>query len=183
MDFQLMSGERVIWRGSPAQGIRFQAQDLFIVPFAIIWLTIAGSAFWLPNSDGTQTNDPAEYIILPFFLLIGLYILVGRFLGDMLSRSRTEYALTNRRAIVESGIFRRNTRSINLAATPEIRFRQGRGGRGTIEFGGGSPFAFVPRNWPGSAQFMPPAFDGIEDADNVYRLVLDAQREAQSERA
>jgi hypothetical protein len=181
MDFQLTSGERVIWRGAPGQGLRLHAQDWFAIPFAVVWLGIILSVFIASPQDASGT-DPAPYFILPFFLLIGVYILVGRFVIDMAARSRTEYALTNHRAIIESGVFRKSIRSVNLAAAPEIRLREGRGGRGTIEFSSGSPFAMVPRGWPGMSQYLPPAFDRIEDAASVYRMIIDAQRGAQSAR-
>jgi hypothetical protein len=179
MDLQLTSGERVIWQGSPGKGLRFQAQDWFAVPFAAVWLGIIFSVFvTAPQKSGTD-NGGFEFV-LPFFILIGVYMLAGRFVIDMIARSRTEYALTNRRAIIESGFFGRSTRSVNLAAAPEIRLRQGGSGRGTIEFGSGSPFAMMPRSWPGTRQYLPPAFEMIEDAGSVYRLILDAQRQAQS---
>jgi hypothetical protein len=178
MDFQLTSGERVIWRGNPACGIRFHAYDFFLVPFAFVWLAGALTIFVAPESR-QQDADPIGYVMLPFFVLIGIYILFGRFVTDFLVRSRTEYALTNRRAIIESGYFRRIVRSVNLAAAPEIRFQEKRNGRGTIEFGSGAPFG-MPRGWPGMGQFQPPAFDGIEDARNVYELALNAQHEAQA---
>jgi hypothetical protein len=179
MDLQLTSGERVIWQGSPGRGLRFQAQDWFAVPFAALWLGLILSFFVRAPKQTTPDGAPFDFI-LPFFILIGVYMLVGRFVIDMIVRSRTEYALTNRRAIIESGIFSKSTRSVNLAAAPEIRLRERGGGRGTIEFGGGSPFAMMPRSWPGTSQYMPPAFEMIDGAASVYRLILDAQRQSQA---
>lgn len=91
--------------------------------------------------------------------------------------------LTDRRAIIESGLFRSSVRSVSLAALAEIRIRENRKGRGTIQFGsGGGPFAMVPRNWPGAGQFASPAFDGIDDARQVYDIAIKAQRQAQGGR-
>jgi hypothetical protein len=180
MDFQLTAGEQVLWRGAPSQGIRLRAPDLILIPFILIWF--GAISFAMGASGGASAAVPFDWLFWSFFLFIGLYLLVGRFVADMIVRSRTEYALTNRRAIIESGVFRRTTRSVNLAAAPEIRFREGRGGRGTIEFGGTSPFPFAYRGWPGWSQFMSPAFEGIEDARSVYQQVLDAQRQAQEGR-
>lgn len=93
-------------------------------------------------------------------------------------RKNTRYILTNRRAIIESGAFRQTTQSVTLTATSEIVFREGRNGRGSLEFGSGmgGPFGMLPRNWPGAGRYMPPAFDGIEDARRVYTLALEGQR-------
>lgn len=181
MDFQLTDGERVLWQGAPGQGIRFQAQDLFAIPFAAVWLGIILSAF-LAGSNSPTVADPGFNFILPFFLLIGLYMLAGRFLLDMFSRARTQYALTNRRAIIETGLFRRSTRSISLVAAQEIRLSEGRGGRGTIEFGGGSPFGFMPRGWPGMGRYVAPAFENVDNASSIYSTILAAQRDAQGTR-
>lgn len=105
---------------------------------------------------------------------------VGRFFVDIVVRRNTSYILTNRRAIVESGLFRKGMRSINLAATSEINFRPGRNGRGTIEFGSSAgPFGMLPRSWPGAGRFLAPAFDGVEDGQHVYDLILKAQRDSQ----
>ncbi|HKP33561.1 MAG TPA: PH domain-containing protein, partial [Sphingomicrobium sp.] len=133
------------------------------------------------RNDSTP-DDPGVYFVLPFFLIIGIYMLVGRYIVDMLVRGHTEYALTNQRAIIESGLFRRSTRSVNLAAAPEMSFNEGRNGRGTIEFGPTSPFSAVGRNWAGGSRVVSPAFENIDNADSVYAQVLSAQREAQSAR-
>jgi PH (Pleckstrin Homology) domain-containing protein len=178
MEFQLASGERLLWRGAPAPGVRFHAYDLFLIPFGIFWLFMVLAIFGVLAFGEQTETDPVAYVMLPFFLLIGVYFVFGRFLTDMIMRGRTEYALTSRRAVIESGYWRKTTRSVNLAAVAEIRFNERRGGRGTIEFGSGSPFPFVPRGWPGAGQFMSPAFDGIDDARHVFELALTAQRDA-----
>jgi hypothetical protein len=128
-----------------------------------------------------KEHDPAFYLIMPFFLLIGLYMLFGRFLVDRVARRRTHYYLTTQRAVIEGGLFRPNHRSISLAASPEIRFRGRRNGRGTVQFGSASMFGMMPPSWPGASQFLPPAFDDIDEAERVYNLALKAQREAQAQ--
>lgn len=176
-----MPGERILWRGEPAGGIRFVAADLFAIPFAALWLALVSGAF-VSDPAPAANNDPAGDFILPVFIAIGVYILVGRFFVDMLIRSRSEYVLTDRRAVIESGLLFRSKRSANLAATPEIRLRGGTRGRGSVEFGSGSPFAMMPRSWPGMSRYLPPAFEMIDDAESVYTLALDAQHRAQSAR-
>lgn len=145
-----------------------------MVPFSIFWLGIVLSISLMTATGDIHNVDPMTYVILPVFVAVGLYMLVGRFLVDIYARRHTEYVLTDQRAIIASGIIRSTTRSVNLAAAAEIRYRQGRRGRGTIEFGSGGMFGMLPRSWPGASQFMPPAFDGIEDASRVYDLALNA---------
>lgn len=180
MTFRSGPGERILWQGQPAQGLRFTAYDIFAIPFALFWLAIpTGGLVALLLSD--RPVDPVFLIVMPAFLLIGLYMLAGRFLVDLVTRKRTRYVLTNQRAIIEGGLFRSNHRSINLVAVPELRLRRGRAGRGTIQFGTSGAFGFgIPPGWPGASQFLPPAFDGIEQAEQVYELALRAQQEGRA---
>lgn len=175
-------GERIIWQGQPVQGIRLAPQDAFAIPFAAFWLLIIVSIFVITITGAAENVDPLTYVILPIFLLIGLYMLAGRFVVDAAARRRTRYYLTDQRVLIESGLFRPSRRSVSLAAIPEIRIRAGRKGRGTVQFGSPSLFGMMPPSWPGASQFLPPAFDDIEDAERIYGLALSAQRDIQTRR-
>ncbi len=169
-------GERTLWQGQPIQGLRFTPADLFAIPFALLWLLIVLSIFSTIFLGRTNEVQPMSYVVLPLFLLVGLHMLAGRLIVDRFARRKTRYTLTNRRAIIESGLLRPNCRSLNLSAVPEIRLRRERDGRGTIQFGAPSPFGFgIPQGWPGASQFLPPAFEGIEQAERVYQQVLSVQ--------
>src|SRR4051794_35043330 len=114
MAIDIAPGERILWQGQPVQGIRFAPQDAFAVPFAAFWLLIV-LAIFLVTLTGQATNvDPLTYVILPIFLLVGLYMLVGRFLVDRMARRRTHYYLTDKRALIESGLVRASRRSVSL---------------------------------------------------------------------
>lgn len=176
MTLALGPGERLLWQGVPAQGLRLTHYDLFLIPFALIWVVTAVATIAIPLANEKAPVDPVSYPFFTLFLLIGLYLLIGRFFVDRAARRRTRYYLTSRRAVIENGLLRATRRSVNLAAAAEIRYRQGRNGRGTIHFGLSSPF-FMPTGWPGASAFQPPAFEGIDGAEQVYELALDAQRQ------
>lgn len=178
MTIDLAPGERIIWQGQPRQGFRLAPQDAFAVPFAAFWLFSVLMIFLLAFSGEMKEVDPLAYFILPVFLVIGLYMLLGRFLVDRAARRRTFFYLTTERAFIKAGLWRPSCRSVNLVGTPEIRFQGGRNGCGTVRFGSPSMFGMMPPSWPGANQFLPPAFDDIEDAERVYNLALKAQREA-----
>lgn len=178
MAIDLAPGERIIWQGQPKQGFRLAPQDAFVVPFAAFWLFVVLMISLLAFTGEMQEVDPLAFFIMPIFLAIGLYMLFGRFLVDRAARRRTFYYLTTERAFIETGLWRPSRRSVNLAAAPEIRFLGRRNGRGTVQFGSPSMFGMMPPSWPGANQFLPPAFDDIEDAERVYSLALKAQREA-----
>ncbi len=92
-------------------------------------------------------------------------------------RAKTEYALTDRRAIIVSQLFNRKVRSVNLDATPEIGVSERSDGSGTITFGPVTPF-YAGR---GQNPFFPgqsavPAFEMIESARSVYDIIEKAKR-------
>jgi len=180
MNFSVGPGERILWQGQPAQGIRFAPQDIFAVPFALFWLAIVVSIFASLIMGAATNIDPASFIIMPVFILVGLYMLAGRFVVDHFARRKTRYVLTNQRAILESGLLRTNSRSVNLGALAEIQFRAGRNGKGTVRFGSAGPFAMMPSGWPGMSQFAAPVFEMIDDAERVYGLALQAQRDSRA---
>lgn len=176
---KLDQGERVLWQGQPSQGFRLHPADAFAIPFSLFWLLIVTSIFLIALTEDQGVADPIFWVVFPIFFLFGVYFAVGRFIVDIRTRARTYYVLTNKRALVDTGLYRRVRRVVNLSAVPEISLRSGRRDRGTIMFGNPSPFyAMLPPSWPGSGQMLPPAFDIVEDAQAVYDLALAAQRDS-----
>lgn len=180
MKVDLAPGEQIVWQGQPTQGFRLAPQDAFAVPFAAFWLFMVTMMFVLAFTGEMKEVDPLTYVIMPVFLVVGLYLLFGRFLVDRATRRRVRYYLTTQRAVIEGGLLRTTRRSVNLAAVSEIRFRGRRSGRGTVQFGPMGMFAMMPPSWPGASQFLPAAFDDIEDAERIYNLALKIQRDAQA---
>jgi Bacterial PH domain len=172
----LSSDERIIWQGSPKQGIWLEPADAFAIPFSILWLAAVLFAFGLVAFGVATDVDPMAYVMLPVFVLVGLYFVFGRFIAARFMRKVTLYVLTNRRAIIRSGLLRRNERSVSLAVVSEIRLSGIKQGFGTIEFGQSSPFyRMMPRSWGGQFSALCPAFEKIPDAEQVYRKTIDAQ--------
>ena|ERR1051326_8471773 len=171
---ELGSGERLLWKGRPRTGLRLRGSDAFLIPFSLVWggfaCFAAFAAFYSPKAN------PGALFTVPF-ALIGLYIVFGRFFVDAKARQNTEYAVTDRRAIIVSGLFGRKTRSINLQSTPEISLTEKSDRSGTITFGAGLPYGWGMQSnlwFPG---FSPQAaFEMIDDARNVYDIIEDAKR-------
>lgn len=173
----LSVGERIIWQGAPKPGIWLESADAFAIPFTILWLGIVVVINAVALTSEVSEVDPLAYVILPLFLAIGIYMAIGRFFVARLSRSRTRYFLTDRRAIIREGIFRTRERSVNLAATGEIRIGAIKESYATIEFGMGSPlYRMMPRSWGmGQSGLLAPAFEKIKDAEQVYRKAIELQ--------
>jgi hypothetical protein len=183
----LQSGERLLWSGKPAQGIRFRKQDIFMIPFSLMWGGFA--IFWEVMAlstvfKGKATGDfPAVAIFFPLwgvpFVLIGLYLIFGRFIFDAKKRASTFYGVTGQRIIIVSGLFSQTIKSLNLRTLTDISMDQKNDGSGTITFGATNPMTgfFGRSSWPGAYQSLSPAFDMIENASEVYRVITEAQKE------
>jgi Bacterial PH domain len=171
---ELSSGERLLWSGQPRQGFRFRATDAFMIPFSLFWCGFA--IFWEYSVMTTKAPFFFKLWGVPF-VLIGLYIVVGRFAADVKIRARTYYGVTTDRIIIVSGLFSRQTKSLQLRTLSDISLAERADGSGTITFG--PQFMFAPRmpsGWPGSSQYAAPAFEMIERAKETYDLIRQAQQ-------
>jgi hypothetical protein len=169
-------GERVIWSGQPRQGLMLRGVDAFAIPFALLWTSVPLFG-GLASVMGPKGNPFALLPILPF-VLIGLYLLVGRFFVDSAQRRRTYYALTNERILIVSGLSSRSVRSLALRSLEQIDVSERASGQGTITFGRSASGSFVLPGWPGMKSYQPPTFEMIADAAAVAKLIRDAQRAA-----
>lgn len=91
----LQPGERLLWEGGPDPGVVFARQDLFVVPFSLLWGTFA--AVWEASAVAAGTVGSAVFGAP--LVALGLYLVVGRFLYKRHDRRRTRYAVTDQRAV------------------------------------------------------------------------------------
>lgn len=168
-------GERIIWSGRPRQGVMLRGADAFAIPFALLWTSIPTFGV-LSSLARPQANSFAFFPALPF-VLIGLYLLIGRFFVDAAQRSKTFYALTNERILIVSGLFSRNVRSLSLRTLDQVDLSARASGQGTIKFGRSSGYGSLALpGWPGMKGYLPPMFEMIPDATAVAKLIREAQR-------
>ena len=113
------------------------------------------------------------------FVLIGLYLIIGRFFADALARRRTIYGLTNERVIIIAGLFNASVKSLSLRTLSNVSLTERRDGTGTIALGPPGPGAWWGgSSWPGVGQHVAPALDGVPDARSVYQSIGAAQNAA-----
>lgn len=172
---ELDLNERLLWSGRPGMGLKLRPADIFLIPFTLMWGGFA--IFW---EAGVVTSGAPLFFALwgiPF-VLIGLYLIFGRFFIDAYQRSRTYYALTDDRIIILSGLFNRNVKSLSLKTLSEINLNRKRNGKGTITFGPTHPLGWLygGTGWPGAARYSSPAFEMIDHAQEVYDKIRAAQR-------
>src|SRR5207244_7249306 len=91
---QLDSGERLLWSGQPRGGIRLRGQDALLIPLSLLWGGFA--IFWefMALTAATKAPGPVAVVFPVFglpFVVIGLYLIFGRFIVDAKVRARTSY--------------------------------------------------------------------------------------------
>lgn len=95
----LLPGEHLLWEGHPDPRLLFTPADAFIVPFSILWCGFA--IFWVVGASRTAGLGFASFGLL--FVLVGLYLVFGRFIYKTNRKRRTAYAISDRRVIVATG--------------------------------------------------------------------------------
>jgi hypothetical protein len=174
---ELSSGEELVWSGRPRTGIRLSGTDALLIPFSLMWCGFA--VFWEKSVRGM--GAPAFFPLFGMvFVVIGLYFVFGRFIADAIRRGKTFYGLTPRRAIIVSGLFNRQVKSVDLASLGELSVSERADRSGTISLGAPSGMTawaagMMGPSWPGSARYLPPRFEMIEDVKAVYDKIR-AQR-------
>ncbi|MGC1372206.1 MAG: hypothetical protein WA824_08715 [Candidatus Sulfotelmatobacter sp.] len=133
---------------------------------------------------GTRAHaKPVSYFALLWgvpFVLIGQYLIWGRFLYAAWKKKRTHYAVTDRRVIVVQQARGRQMSSAYIDTLPALIKEAGWNGSGTLRFAPAMPQGSRNAVWDGMAVGAVPTFVDIEDLDNVYRLVSDLREKKAS---
>jgi hypothetical protein len=150
-----------------------------MIPFSLLWGGFA--IFWEASVLRTSGPNSAFMSIwgIPF-VLMGLYMIVGRFFVDAHIRGKTFYGLSNRRAIIISGLFCKTTHSLPLRALTDVSLQERSDRSGTILLGRPQQYFSwnIGMRWPGMSQYSTPAFEMIPNAKAVHDQLLEAQRRA-----
>ena len=176
----LLRDEKVVWAGQPDPRFRFSGGDIFLVPFSILWGGFA--IFWeaaVLGFLGGKGTAPGFFVLwgIPF-VLVGQYLIWGRFLYKRYRNRRTFYALTNQRVLILTTTRSRQSLTLFLNQLPIINKTVRRDASGTLEFGSSpnwaagvyanSGMAFMgARSGPAA-----PAFYDIAEVDSVYQLAM-----------
>jgi len=172
---QLAPNERLLWFGQPRSGMVLRANDIFVIPFSLVW---GGSAFFILGSVLTSDGPILFKLFTLPFVIVALYLLFGRFILDAKRRGATYYGITNERIIIISTRFGRQIRSLDLRTLDVISLNEKSDGSGTITFGLASRryYGYDGTRPPGLEQHTIPEFEMIQNAKSVYETVMNAQR-------
>ena len=139
----LFSGERLLWSGQPKQGLVLLGRDALLIPFSLMWGGFAifwNASVWALPIAGGPTSLLFRLWGLPF-LVVGLYLIFGRFIHDAHIRKTVSYAVTNQRVLVLRGSRSPKITSLDIDRLPRLELSEHRGGAGTIAFEPNSIFA------------------------------------------
>jgi hypothetical protein len=171
----LSPNEKLVWAGKPKSGIIFKTSDIFLIPFSLLWCGFV--IFW--ESTVMRMNAPFFFMLwgIPF-VLVGLYITVGRFFVDARRRTNTIYAITTDRIIIKSGIFRPEIKSLNIRTLSDISFTEKNDHSGTITLGPSiySYSMFRGFDWSAGGR-QAPRFEFIENVKELYDKIIELQRQ------
>jgi hypothetical protein len=165
----LFPGERIEWQGKPYPGIILRPMDIFLIPFSLLWSSVALSG--IGSAWNTGADLSSRLFGLPF-LVAGLYATFGRFFIDMILRSKMIYFITNKRILIQRRSSGAKLKSVDIGRIPALELDERADGSGTIRFGSSG-------GWFGSNNLgiWQPTFDStpqfirIPNARSVYQLI------------
>lgn len=182
----LLPGEKVLWRGQPKQGILLRDAEMYNLPFSLACAWILYEAVHsvfinilrqLPQimKNPTKLGDHSFLCIFPFFaILMGLYFAFFRFIADWYTRKNTFYAITNLYIRIWVGAGYQTESTLRIDQLPEVIFKRGRNGSGSLVFGESHPFSWqnylIPIRYI-QQYYEAPTFGYIPDVDEVLNLI------------
>jgi hypothetical protein len=185
---ELSSGELIQWAGKPNRNVIFHSDDWSTIPFSLVWtgffVFCEAQALGIGRITA-EPHAPDTFMVLwgiPF-LLMGQYMVWGRFLADAWLKRHTYYAVTNLRVLILQEGWKRQTQFSFLDSIPEIS-REG-DDVGTLWLGAKLPVfggrGTKTRDWSrfGVSDGVPTLAD-IDNVDSVYHLILELREKSRT---
>lgn len=97
-DIHIGNGDIVLWKGRPEKGITVNSNELFMIPFGIFFTAFA--LFWAFMASRVF---PIMAVLSIPFILIGLYLVCGKFIINERMKDKTAYVITNKAIIRKRG--------------------------------------------------------------------------------
>ncbi len=175
--------EQVLWMGQPSRWIVLRKIDWQLIPLCLIIL-------WFSYKDysmGLMVVDLSIYSIVVYLLLFYLYI--GRFIHDIIRRSRIKYAISEQQIFIQSGIVKSQIDVFQINQW-NLLLHQRRNGKGTIKLQKKNAYPltglakflypiFVPQRFRGFKSFSAmagysstPRLESIDNAREVYEMMV-----------
>lgn len=94
----LRSGEQILWRGRPAKLHIIEKLEQPFLLFGFFWLAVFAYFVVLPSLQGEKSRT--TWILIVLFLLVGLYVTVGRLIQKAVCLRASFYVITSDRILV-----------------------------------------------------------------------------------
>jgi hypothetical protein len=184
----LQPGEQLLWEGGPDPRMVFARQDAFLVPFSLLWTGFAAvweaAAILAATALGAALGAP--------LVLLGIYLVAGRFFYKWHDRRQTRYAVTDRRALVVRLGGRQVLHAPVSGPMAVLRRHDGRHGsalwavlglparRRVLTFSGGNATMLRGAGWPmpGGVVVSQVAFFDVDRFDDLLAVVTRAREAA-----
>jgi hypothetical protein len=168
----LKPGETLVWAGVPKKGLVLRRNDLFLIPFSILWLGF--SCVW-------EIFVYIEKVLIMelfglIFVFAGLVLLIGRFFIDAWWRRDTLYGITDQRIfVVQPALFGKKVEnSIPIKDINNVSYTEKSDGSGTLKFSAeiATTFSF-PKKYSDQIfyDYKSAVFDMIPHVRTVYNIV------------
>jgi hypothetical protein len=178
----LLGNEHILWSGQPKQGLMLTGRDALLIPFSLMWGGFAifwNAMVWMIPSMGDGQANPGWFFKLwglPF-LVVGLYMIAGRFFHDARIRKTLFYAVTDQRVMMLRGT---KITSLDIDRLPRLELSEFRDGTGTVAFeASGNIFSY---GWNGFGTWLPSLggtaeFLRIDAPREIYEMIRNRTRQ------
>ncbi len=165
----LLQNERLIWSGHPRRGIFVGVNQLLAIVIGVIAISIPVIITLL--NFGLFRGPKVGGIIVLFIVWYLAYSIVIKRIFDAVHRRFTVYGLTDRRAIIITGIVNRHARSVRLNTLSTIELMERSDRLGTIRCISRADGWYRKNR---RKEIKPiPLFRAIVDARHVHDLLVD----------
>ncbi|MCT4584436.1 MAG: hypothetical protein N4A54_05870 [Peptostreptococcaceae bacterium] len=164
----LLLNETILWSDQPNFKL-FESEDILLIPFSFFWCSFI--AFWEYQVLNFPSMGHFNFMALfgiPF-ILVGIYLLIGRFFYKAYIYKNRYYYVTDKRIIILTNTNYQNIESKYISQIPTINKKVRMDGSGTLIFG--NNYRSNYRSNRRSHQELTPSFHNITDANKVYRIV------------
>ncbi len=126
IDEVLNEGEQILWRGKPNKKAYVWASVLKMMPIALLWLAIDGG-FIFGMFMAEDFPQEMLWFIVPFFALhlAPVWIWIANIIKAVAEIKHLEYAITDKRVIVRSGVVGIDFKFINHAEIDSVNVKVG----------------------------------------------------------
>lgn len=165
----MLPGEHIVWVEKPKSGFRLNFSDFWFIPLGLFAITFM--MFLLMNKEEISTPFVLDYLVIPIIAAFA-FMLLRRVFGDWLfMRNNTFYAITNKRVIIKSGMFKRELSSINYDSIDSVTFWENGKGYGYVKvYAKNFSRIMTPNNPVGRmGRFL--RFQYLDNIKILYRLI------------